>query len=499
MKFHLFSSEKYDWIISAFISIVLIMSFLVPEYKYMMLYNVMYLTIGIIGIIYTVYTLCIFFFNKIEFDRILMKKNFLHKVVNIALLIPLIITILFVGDKLFVENTTVDYASLQKSMAKELVFGDNLYDKEYKELSISDTNDIDKVLAFAVLSGWDVKHDTIDNSYILLNEVDVMPKNIVDSKNEEPSLFWSVYYHYVDSGNQHIASTEKGRKWATVSAIMGYIFLNGLFIAVLIGWFDRRRNEWIKGEVRYNRFLRRKKHYVIIGGNGMTSGVVKQLLKKDNYIIVQTSRDVELFRRELYSELSEEQKERIVIYYGNRTSKADIEDLMLRSAIDIYVLGESLANDGQNHDAFNMDCLRLITDALPDGIDKKNVYVIFENYITFSAFQFSDISECDKRKINYVPLNYYEMWAQKILACSDPTDILKKKNESDVEYYPLDTIRDDKGLSYITRNAEHYVHLVIIGMSKMGVAMGLETAHTSHYPNSFINNIFTPPVPVSRS
>lgn len=390
---------------------------------------------------------------------------------------PFIIVFLFVGSTLFTVEDS-DYTALRRSWAKELLFSEDLYADDIKEIPISDTNDFDDVRFISELYDWSVIADT-NNRYVILKEIDVLPNDIVDTEDEEPSLFWTVYYHYIDPGNQHIATTEKGRKWAAVTAVMGYIFLNGLLIAVLIGWFDRRRDEWIKGEVRYNSFLKRKKHHVIIGGNGMTSGLLRQLLKNDdNYVIIQTSRDVETFRRELYSELEEHYKEHVVIYYGNRTSKTDIEDLMLQTAIDIYVLGESLADDGQNHDAYNMDCLRLMTDALPDGIDKKNVYVIFENQITFSAFQFSDISMNDKKKINYIPLNYYEMWAQKILAYSDPTNILKAKNDDDIEYYPLDMIENDGEVSFISENDEHYVHLVIIGMTKMGVTMGLEAAYT---------------------
>ena len=479
MKTNSFCTEKYDKIVSALIMVAFVLS-ICKSYIY--IYDAVCLILGIVGIIYSVYTFCIIFFNKIKFDRILVKKNFIHKVINIVLLIPFIIVFLFLSTALFTVEYS-DYETLRKSLAKELVFSDVLYAKDIKEISVSGKNSFDDLQLISELYDWTIITDT-NNHCLILKEIDVLPKDIVDTEEEEPSLFWSVYYHYIDSGNQHIASTEKGRKWATVTSIMGYFFLNGLLIAVLIGWFDRRRNEWIKGEVRYSRFLKRKKHHVVIGGNGMTPGLLQQLLKKDDYIIIQTSRDVETFRRELYSELEESQKEHVVIYYGNRTSKSDIEDLMLETAIDIYVLGESLADDGQNHDAYNMDCLRLITDTLPYDIEKKNVYVIFENQITFSAFQFSDISVNDKKKINYIPLNYYEMWAQKIFAYSDPTNILNNKNDNDIEYYPLDMIRNDVYVSFISENDKHHVHLVVIGMSKMGVTMGLEAAYTGHYPNA---------------
>ena len=163
-------------------------------------------------------------------------------------------------------------------------------------------------------------------------------------------------------------------------------------------------------------------------------------------------------------------------YYGNRTSKTDIKDLYLNTAKEIYVVGESIADDGQNHDAFNMDCLRLITSNLqipPDKNERKNVYVIFENQITFSSFQFSDISADDKNKINYMPLNYYEMWAQKVFINQE----LDKDKSSKGDYLPLEGV---EGIKY---NDEKHVHLFIVGMSRMGIAMGIEAAHLAHYPN----------------
>lgn len=476
-----------DQVLFVLIFVLLLASFVFPKYRDVMVFgnvvssgdvrnffNILYIIFGFIGVIYIIFAVIRLFFSRIKFDLILVKGNFLLKVINIVLFVPITFTSLFI-----VINIDKDTEDVYRQLAKNLLFSDHLYFKEASMIPIGDTVDIDKAKVFAKLLDWDMMYDTIDDRYYFVREQDVSPEDIVAGKNEEPSVFWTVFYHYIDPGNQHIATTKTGRKWATIIAISGYFLLNGLLIAVIVGWFDRRRHEWIKGEVRYRRFLRRKKHYIIIGGNDMVPGIVKLLKEKKEYILIQTSRDVESFRRELYSDLTEEEQRHIVIYYGNRSSKSDIEDLGLAAAIDIYVVGEPLASDGQNHDAYNMDCLRLLTDVLPDGCERKDVHVIFENQITFSSFQFSDISLNDKKKINYKPYNYYEMWAQKVLAHSDPTDIIKQKNK--MEYCPLDMIDKDR---FISRDDEHYVHLVIVGMSRMGIAMGLEAAHIAHYPNA---------------
>lgn len=514
-----------DWLMTGLMILVFLLSFFIKEHNSVNLYNISFKVLGILGIAYLIMLLFRFFFQKIKFDHTLVKGRFLHKVINTTLIIPFVLTYVFIiceiksvmdGNAVKAESEihndsienkpnaklcllrsynnlydSLDMTSLQLPLAKKLAFSENLYNKAEDKLLIKDTSQFYKIESFAKLVDWKIEFDSTANEYYFLRTVDELPENIIDDKNEEPSLFWSVYYHYIDPGNQHIASTEKGRKWAAAIAILGYFFLNGLLVAVLIGWFDRRRDEWQKGDVRYNSFFKRKKHYVIIGGNDMVSGIVKQLFEKKgnrhSYVLIQTSKDVEKLRRELYSELTDQQQRYVVLYYGNRTSKTDVEDLKLNTAECVYIVGESIADDGQNHDAFNMDCLRLVTDYLKPGCDRKDVYVIFENQITFSSFQFSDISMKDKEKINYMPLNYYEMWSQRIFAFSDPTGIIKHKDceeNKQREYYPLDAVVKDGKVSYITRESSDYVHLVIVGMSKMGVTMGLEAAHIAHYPNA---------------
>ena len=493
-----------DLVITGWLLFVLFLSFFVPEQrndftKWFM--NIVYIITGILGVVYIIYSIGVLC-NMIKLDLLWYKNNFLHRVVNLVLLVPFTITLLFVcwaGVRPFFEREH-DFAKYrniseyQKNFAKELVFSENMYDKD--TISMEDEYALlyNSNKYIAKLTGWEFD----DSLRCFVKEVDKLPKNIVNEASEEPSLFWSVYYHYIDPGNQHIAPTENGRRWAAVIAILGYLLLNGLLVAVLIGWFDRRRENWENGMVRYDSFFKRKNHYVIIGGNDMVIGIVKNLFekekKKQSYIIILTSRDVESFRRKLYSELTEEQQKYIVIYYGNRTSEADVEALKFNTAESVYIVGESIADDGQNHDAYNMDCLRLITDNLQKPVndgEKKDVYVIFENQITFSSFQFSDISVDDKKKINYIPLNYYEMWAQKTFAFPDPKHYI---NDKDDIYLPLDTIREidektnEEKFSYISRNDQHYVHLVIMGMTKMGVAMAIEAAHVAHYPNALTSN-----------
>lgn len=346
-------------------------------------------------------------------------------------------------------------------------------------------------------------------------------------RNEDPNLFWITYYHFVDPGIQNMALSRSGRILAAIIAILGVFLLNGLLVSSIVGWIDVRKEKWLKGEVRYPRFLQNKSYDVMIGGNDMVVGLVKQKLDGDKYILIQTSSDVESFRRKLFSLLTDEQQKHIIIYYGIRTSREDVAELYLENAEEVYIVGEDRRADDMEsfHDTMNMACLNLaydlfkkspkgqtITELLPrveeyrkqleacgkdkeaiDALRKKeenkkleaewknrtrlNCRVMFEYQTTFSVFQFFDIDAQKDDYINFIPFNSYEIWAQNILInkCVDKEEL--EENFQKDGYLPLE------GSNGIKKDDDAYVHLFVVGMSRMGVAMAIEAAHLAHYPN----------------
>ncbi len=373
----------------------------------------------------------LFLFMRPLFDWHLINGNFLRKICCLILLMPFVLT-----------GITAIYID----SPKELAYEDNLYECSDQGVPCH------------------IKH-----------------------KQESPNLFWSTYYHFIDPGNQHMTTSQCGRGWSALIAILGVFLLNGLLVSSIVGWIDSRKEKWLKGEVKYLCFLRRKKHYVIIGGNDVTVGIVSQILdeiiKANNifrpYVLIQTSRDVESFRRELFSNLTEEKQKLIVIYYGNRTSKEDIKELVIENAKEVYIIGEDIRTDDieSYHDTINMECLKLISENI-QNVEKYNsekplvCRVMFEYQTSFNILQVTDV---DGQKIDFKPFNYYETWAQNVLVCQE---LEKKEN---CEYLPLE------GFDGIQAGQDAFVHLVVVGMSRMGLAMAIEAAHLAHYPNFCTN------------
>ncbi|MBQ5873082.1 MAG: hypothetical protein IIW58_02945 [Bacteroidales bacterium] len=320
-------------------------------------------------------------------------------------------------------------------------------------------------------------------------------KGLVTKQTAElTNPLWGAYYHFIDPGNQHIA--EGNTTWlATIIAICGVFLLNGVLISSIVGWIDKRKERYLQGLEPYQRFLKRKEHYVIIGGSDIVEGIVEQIFETPQkngempYILIQTSNNVEEFRHKLFSGLDLEQQKHIIIRYGNRNVKQDIEKLYLNKALEVYVIGEETRTDDMEsyHDTMNMKCLDLIYKEVKGNTsfaksDKDNrlvCYFMFEYQTTFNVFQYSEISGRIIERINFKPFYYYEMWAQRVLVCKE------LENEANCEYLPLE------GINGIKKSEDDYVHLVIVGMTRMGTALATQAALMAHYPNFVEKNIRT--------
>lgn len=283
-------------------------------------------------------------------------------------------------------------------------------------------------------------------------------------------------------------------------------------------------------------------------GTGFWSSVVS-FFRPQRFLIV-TTKDVKAVRREVFSFLENgTHKKDFVFLFGERTSQEDITRLSLEYAREVFIIGDSEESDDYEsyRDANNMDCVkeignylervayrdsaliraekvkvmlddeeepRLVKDSFwrtigviasqiwaclmrKDGTNAKEIeppvkaviqhirkdsprplicHVMFEYQTSFAAFQFSEPKVSPR--LDFRPFNYYDLWAQKMLVT---------KGEGVYSHEYLDTIIYDKvRKKYINRDSDKTVHLIILGMSKMGIAMGIQAAHVCHYPNFMV-------------
>ena len=352
-------------------------------------------------------------------------------------------------------------------------------------------------------------------SAVLLCGLDAQKMLVLDESAAgagEPSVFWTVFYHIIDPGNQHMTGDKVALGWTALLAVVGILLLGGLLVSTLINWFDRRREQWLGGRIRYGerQFVGRR-FAVVIGADEIVASVIRSLLSggapgrsgasagglnfkcedSNSYVLLQTSRDPEEVRAELASHLPLEDMRRVVIYNALRDSRDEIRLLLPRLATEIYVLGESTDGDGgeSGHDALNMKCVNLLAaetgrgdgDAGSGALRKKHAphrkvcKVLFEYQTTYSVLQFSDIPRKVRENLVFIPFNRYESWAQRVIVDGVSEDAAAAGGR--IEYTPLD------GYDGIPAHSGDFVHFVVLGMSKMGVAMGVEAALQAHYPN----------------
>ncbi len=433
--------------------------------------------VGFLGVLYVLYFLRLLFLCPIKRDLALISGKFLKKVITFVLSVPFIFSFVFI----ILDNCSNCTYSSYDAMSNLLIGDDNK----------------------------------------------------VKKANKESHVFWTVYYHFIDPGNQHLAVDKGGRGLAALIAILGVLLLNGLLISTLINWFDNRKNLWAKGDVRYSnlafRYLvfLRKKHSVVIGVDDNATSIIKNLLRGKgeygtiDYVLVLTNYEVEWVRSLIYSHLDDDEQKRVIIYRGQLDAFEQMEALYLDRADEVYVLGDKQKEEEEAfsyHDIQNMKIVHNIASELTDkDFDHKLICrVLFEYQTTFSIFQFSDLPFKITDNIVFIPFNNYENWAQCVLVKGSYTEVLKKAlprqrkddlfdtstnnaiyyiikflrrflkkrndEERTFEYMPLD------GIAGLREDDDKIVHFVVVGMSKMGIAMALQAAQIAHYPNFKLGN-----------
>jgi hypothetical protein len=298
------------------------------------------------------------------------------------------------------------------------------------------------------------------------------------------------------------------RRWILFVGVVGMILLSGALISVINNILQNRKDKVDNGKAHY----RFSSHVLIIGYNRIAISLIRQIIDKygkyengkyrDCEIVLQTAQKVPDIRHELYSNLLSAIEKRITIVAGNRVAGEDLEKLQPEHCLEIFLLGETGEHD---HDSLNTRCLELLRDILEPHVGKLQeqfvrCHVLFEYQSTYAVFQRQDIPGINAC-MDFLPFNFHECWAQKVLA-----DGKFKNRDTEITYPFLDKYNrhnikknedgtkeneEKEEVKYITADSTEHVHFVVLGMSQMGVAMGIQAAHICHFPNFITKGIKT--------
>ena len=297
---------------------------------------------------------------------------------------------------------------------------------------------------------------------------------IIDDKTEfDKENWWRLYYYFSDPGVQAELMTNNNlpKYVGLIMSTLGAIFLSGLLISTITNMFERKSDKWRMGFSYY----KLEDHIVIIGSDQMVHGLVNQLCEEQsNNIVVMTSADVEQMRNSLHASLkNKKDKKRIIVNYGQRDSENYLSKINIAHAKEVYILGDTSEFDDIEsfHDSLNVQCVTLIANQCKRcGRKGLPCHVLFDYKTTYHVFQYADLGPEITEHIDFHPFNFYDFWARKVFVVG------ASKNE-DITYKPLDYI------PITDRESNKYVHLIVLGMSKMGQAMALQAAHIAHFPN----------------
>lgn len=274
---------------------------------------------------------------------------------------------------------------------------------------------------------------------------------------------------FIDPGS--VANVPAELRWfSLIVAIMGLLLFTGLLISVVSNMLERHVERYREGNISYPL----EKHVVIIGFDEMVPMLVLQICTdpqyEDCYILIQSVQPSFEVRNRIHTVLDTELEKRVLVLHAQRNSTEELEKLYTTSAREIFLIGESNEYD---HDSLNIDSLQKIVaiHRKKPNCPRITVSVLFEYQTTYAAFQVSDLAEEWRKQIDFHPFNFYEEWAKKLLVKRHYGE-----ENAKVEYPALDR-------EPITWESDRYVHFVIIGMSRMGVALGVEAAHLLHFPN----------------
>ena len=251
---------------------------------------------------------------------------------------------------------------------------------------------------------------------------------------------------------------------------LGTILFSGLIVSIITNVINLKVDDIKVGHVHY----RLKNHVVIIGYDTIVPSIISELVKDSQYsnskIVLQASTSVDDIRNDLLSKLPRKALKRIVMVHAPRQSVEELELLYTVNAKEIFVVGDRMQSD---HDAENMYTFETLV-AIHEkhgNAERKPITIWFENEASYAALQLNDISANWQKYLEFKPYNFYKRWANRLLTNSDYGTGTNK-----IVYPELDH-------DGITADSPKHVHLIIVGMNRMGIALAKEAAHMMHFPN----------------
>lgn len=294
---------------------------------------------------------------------------------------------------------------------------------------------------------------------------------------------------------------DNGNPWAvSIAYIVGLVVFSGVLIATITNIIRTIGDRYLNGTAHY----RFKDHIMFLGYDELMIGTLRNIAEKtavkQSEIVVAVPENAEIIRNTLHQYLTKEQSKRLYVIKASRVVANDLKrKAQVQRAARIFIIGQP---DEATHDANNLKCLGLVaalcqnntsieTNAVeverPDGCsqcqngrsaetvcmyylrNQSTFYLMhrlaykpedFQNSIQQEGLSF-DKDKVDRFVKAAEPFNFHESIARHVL--------FGETAEGDCECLRLNATNGDP-------------HLIIYGMTTMGVALMRDVLMTQHFP-----------------
>ena len=255
------------------------------------------------------------------------------------------------------------------------------------------------------------------------------------------------------------------RWYSSFAYAIGVIVISGLLISIITTYLRNIGDRYNSGTLdRYSW----NNHILFLGFDELMVGTIRKMCGYKKQVVVTAPDKVESARIRLKALLTETEFACVEVIQCNASDKDDLLDkACVCGASHLFIVGQP---DDATHDASNLKSLDVIANILGDDTNVY-CYLNIRNRASLSLLQRQGFVDDNDKKLRRIvtPFNIYENTAARLLTGFDSGNTVMT----------LDYHSDEKNLA---DNPESNVHLVILGMTEVGMALARETLMVAHYP-----------------
>ena len=268
-------------------------------------------------------------------------------------------------------------------------------------------------------------------------------------------------HNEVETNNDSVSIIENRRVWEFAFVyLLGTIVFTGILIATITNIIRIRSNKFRRGTVSYSF----KKHIVFLGYNNLVPGIIQKIYEggEDVRIVVGVEDNASTINDKIKNRLWERFRSKVVTLKADSCNMEDLERLCVPYAEEVYIIGE-------HDDAYNLKCYRTIYElslSEPSSTNRMpQCYVNLQSQSTLTLFRtYASAGEIGVDFTNFHAFNFNDEWASMLLL--------------------------NNSLRFNKKNNECHNHIIIAGMTEMGVFIAQDAVLLCHYPNTHTTILF---------